>query len=193
MKRFPSGTTTIATIKQYLRKLTVSGIKPDMILLDYIDCVQSTRHSDDISTSEGQTMREFESLISEIDVAGWVCTQANRSAVTSDIVEANQMGGSFKKAQIGHFIMSIAKKLDQRDEGTASIAILKSRFGKDGITFPDSIFNNATMHIELKSNGGLNFGGMMNKRKEDEQNIANKALRTAQAINKVKENKEKEE
>lgn len=193
MKRFPSGTTTIPMIKQYLRKLTVSGIKPDMILLDYIDCVQSTRHSDDISTSEGQTMREFESLISEIDVAGWVCTQANRSAVTSDIVEANQMGGSFKKAQIGHFIMSIAKKLDQRDEGTASIAILKSRFGKDGITFPDSIFNNATMHIELKSNGGLNFGGMMNKKKEDEQNRVNLALRTKQAVNKLTENKDKEE
>ena len=32
--------TTIPHIKQYLRKLTSSGSKPDIVFVDYIDCIQ---------------------------------------------------------------------------------------------------------------------------------------------------------
>jgi hypothetical protein len=59
------------------------------------------------------------------------------------------MGGSIKKGQIGHFIVSIAKTLDQKKEGTATMAILKSRFGIDGEVLEDVIFNNGTMQINM--------------------------------------------
>jgi hypothetical protein len=67
-------------------------------------------------------------------------------------VEADQMGGSIKKGQIGHFIVSIAKNLDQKENGTATIANLKSRFGKDGIIFEDIVFDNARIQIDMGQN-----------------------------------------
>ena len=167
LKKFPSSDTTMTTIKQYIRKQIASGFKPDIILLDYIDCVQPSKKVDDVNVGEGQVMREFESMLAEFEMAGWTAVQGNRSAISSTIVESDQMGGSIKKGQIGHFIVSIAKSLEQKENGTANMAILKSRFGKDGLVFEDIIFNNGTIQIEMngKSNNAISVGNLKNNNK----------------------------
>ena len=156
LKKFSSDGTTIPMIRQYIRKLIAQGLRPDIVLLDYIDCVQTSKHYDDANVGEGSVMRQFETMLSELDLAGWTAVQGNRGSITAEVVEANQMGGSIKKGQIGHFIVSIAKTLDQKENGTATMAILKSRFGKDGIIFKDMLFDNGTIQIEM---GDSKVGG----------------------------------
>lgn len=148
LKRMPSDGTTIPHIRQYLKKLISNGIKPDVIFLDYIDCVQPTKQFKDEFSGEGNVMRQFETMVSELGVAGWTAVQGNRSAIGAELVEANMMGGSIKKGQIGHFILSAAKTLEQKEEGRATLAILKSRFGKDGVVFEDILFDNGTLVID---------------------------------------------
>jgi replicative DNA helicase len=148
LKKMSSDGTTVPHIKQYLRKLISSGIKPDIVFLDYIDCVQPTKQFKDEFSGEGNVMRQFETMLSELDIAGWTAVQGNRSAIGADLVEANMMGGSIKKGQIGHFILSVAKTLDQKEEGRATLAVLKSRFGRDGVVFTDIVFDNGTLNID---------------------------------------------
>jgi len=152
LKKFPSDGTTIPMIKAYLRKLIAQGMRPDIVLLDYIDCVVPSKHYDDVNVGEGAIMRQFESMLAELDIAGWTAVQGNRSSIKAEIVEADQMSGSIKKGMIGHFIVSIAKTLDQKEAGTATMAILKSRFGHDGLIFPDIIFDNSRIQIEMGEN-----------------------------------------
>jgi hypothetical protein len=152
LKKFPSDGTTIPIIRQYIRKKIAEGFKPDVVLLDYIDCVEPSRRFDDVFSGEGSVMRQFESMLSEFEIAGWTAVQGNRSSIKANVVEADQMGGSIKKGQIGHFIVSIAKNLDQKENGTATMAILKSRFGKDGIIFEDIVFDNARIQIDMGQN-----------------------------------------
>ncbi|TXG79417.1 MAG: hypothetical protein E6R13_09875 [Spirochaetes bacterium] len=154
LKKFSSDGTTIPVIRQYIRKLIAQGFRPDIVLLDYIDCVEPSRKFDDVNAGEGSVMRQFETLLSELDIAGWTAVQGNRSSISADVVEANQMGGSIKKGQIGHFIVSIAKNLDQKEAGTATMAILKSRFGKDGLIFQDIRFDNARIQIDMGESKG---------------------------------------
>lgn len=155
LKKFPSDGTTIPIIRQYIRKLIAQGFRPDIVLLDYIDCVQNSKKVDDaVNVGEGIIMRQFETMLSELDIAGWTAVQGNRSAIDSEVVQANQIGGSIKKGQIGHFIVSIAKTLDQKEAGTATMAILKSRFGKDGVIFSNIIFDNARIQIDMGENKG---------------------------------------
>lgn len=149
LKKFSSDGTTIPMIRQYIRQQIASGFRPDLITLDYIDCVTPSKKFDDVNAGEGAVMRQFEAMLAELDLAGWTAVQGNRSSISAEVVEANQMGGSIKKGQIGHFIVSIAKTLDQKDEGTATMAILKSRFGKDGMIFPNIVFDNARIQIEM--------------------------------------------
>jgi hypothetical protein len=154
LKKFSSDGTTMPIIKQYIRKLTAQGFKPDMVLLDYIDCVEPSKTYTDANIGEGSVMRQFESMLSELDIAGWTAVQGNRGSIGAEVVHANQMGGSIKKGQIGHFIVSIAKTLDQKENSKATMAILKSRFGKDGIVFEDIKFDNASIQIDMGDNKG---------------------------------------
>jgi hypothetical protein len=149
LKRFPSDGTTIKTIRKYIEKKISEGFRPDILLLDYIDCVQPSRKFDDVYSGEGNVMREFETMLSDFNIAGWTFVQGNRSSIKAEVVEADQIGGSIKKGQIGHFIMSIAKSLSQKDSGHANIAILKSRFGKDGLVFQDCVFDNGRIQIDI--------------------------------------------
>lgn len=154
MKKFSSDGTTIPIIRNYIRKLIAQGFKPDIVLLDYIDCVEPSKKFTDANVGEGSVMRQYESLLSEFDIAGWTAVQGNRSSIKADVVEADQIGGSIKKGQIGHFIVSIAKTLDQKEAGTATMAILKSRFGKDGLVFQDIRFDNARIQIDMGDSKG---------------------------------------
>jgi hypothetical protein len=65
------------------------------------------------------------------------------------------MGGSIKKAQIAHVIVSVAKTLEQKEHNLATIALLKSRIGKDGIVFENCKFNNELLIIDTESQNTL--------------------------------------
>lgn len=154
LKKFSSDGTTIPVIRQYIRKLIATGFKPDLVLLDYIDCVEPSKKYDDVNAGEGSVMRQFEAMLVELDMAGWTAIQGNRSSIKAEIVEADQMGGSIKKAQIAHFVLSVAKTLDQKENNTATMAILKSRFGKSGEVFENIRFDNASIQIDMGTNQG---------------------------------------
>ena len=157
LKKMPSDGTTINHIKQYLRKLTSNGTKPDVVFVDYMDCVVPTKQFKDEYAGEGNVMRQFETMISELDVVGWTAVQGNRSSIGADVVKADMIGGSIKKGQIGHFIISVAKTLEQKEDGTATMAILKSRFGKDGVIFEDILFDNGSLKIDTSQSSDVSF------------------------------------
>ena len=167
LKKFSSDGTTIPIIRQYIRKLIAQGFRPDIVLLDYIDCVEPSKKFDDVNAGEGSVMRQFEAMLSDLDIAGWTAVQGNRSSIKAELVEADQMGGSIKKAQIGHFVVSIAKTLDQKKDNTATMAILKSRFGQSGLVFQDILFDNAKVQIDM--NKGLNVGRSQVEYKSDKE------------------------
>lgn len=180
LKKFSSDGTTIPIIKQYIRKLIAQGFKPDIVILDYIDCVEPSRRYDDANVGEGSVMRQFESLLSELDIAGWTAVQGNRTSIGAEVVQANQMGGSIKKGQIGHFIVSIAKTLDQKENGTATMAILKSRFGKDGLVFENIRFDNAKIQIDMGNSKGA---------RSNSEHKKNQAVKEQTRINEVMGNR----
>jgi len=78
LKKMDSTNTTMTTIKTYVRKLISSGFKPDLILIDYIDCIKPSQKYDDVNVGEGMVMRELESMLSEFDIASWTAVQGGR-------------------------------------------------------------------------------------------------------------------
>jgi hypothetical protein len=186
LKKFSSDGTTIPIIRTYIRKLTAQGFKPDIVLLDYIDCVEPSKKFTDINAGEGSVMRQYETLLSEFEIAGWTAVQGNRSSIKADVVEADQMGGSIKKGQIGHFIVSIAKTLDQKEAGTATMAVLKSRFGRDGLIFKDIRFDNSRIQIDLgDSTGARTYSEQKEDKKLGERKVLNQVMDAVQSKNNI--------
>ena len=120
-----------------------------------------------------------------MDMVGWTAAQGNRSSISSDVVTTDQMGGSIKKAQVGHVIISIAKTLQQKELGLATIAITKSRIGQDGIVFENCKFDNEFLEIDTAQS--QTFLGIEEDKEQRNRDRVSQALqRREQIINKNK-------
>jgi replicative DNA helicase len=173
LKKLPSDTVTMLQIKNQIRKMVADGTKIDMVLLDYIDCVVPDKHLGDEWKSEGSVMRAFEAMCHEMNLVGWTATQGNRASISSEVVTTDQMGGSIKKAQVGHVIITVAKTLQQKELKLATIAITKSRIGDDGVVFENCKFDNAMIDIDTESS--MTFLGI-EEQKEERQRLRVKEL-----------------
>jgi replicative DNA helicase len=169
LKKLPSDSLTLGQIKSQVRKIIAEGTKIDLIVMDYIDCVAAEKNfSGDEWKSEGNIMRQFEAMCYEFDVAAWTATQGNRSSISSEVVTTDQMGGSIKKAQVGHVIISVAKTLQQKELGLATIAITKSRLGQDGVVFENCKFDNKLLEISTEqTNTFLGFEENKEEKRRD--------------------------
>jgi replicative DNA helicase len=180
--KLASDNVTISEIKNKVRKLISDGFKIDLLLIDYVDCISPERSvNGEEWKGEGSIMRSLESMTGEFDIAIWTATQGNRESISSEVVNSDQMGGSIKKAQIAHVILSIAKTLEQKENNLATLTLLKSRIGRDGVIFQNCKFNNEYLVIDTDSqNTLLGF---------EEQKVQERAARVSEVYRKAQEKK----
>jgi len=180
--KLASDNVTISEIKNKVRKLISDGFKIDLLLIDYVDCISPERSiNGEEWKGEGSIMRSLESMTGEFDIAIWTATQGNRESISSEVVNSDQMGGSIKKAQIAHVIVSIAKTLEQKENNLATLTLLKSRIGRDGVIFQNCKFNNEYLVIDTDTqNTLLGF---------EEQKVQERAIRAADVYKRTQERK----
>ena len=179
LSKLPSDNITISEIKSKIRKMISEGFKPDLVLIDYVDCISPERSVDGEEwKGEGSIMRSLESMTSEFNIAIWTATQGNRGSISSEVVTGDQMGGSIKKAQIAHIILSIGKTLEQKESNLATLTLLKSRVGKDGIIWQNCKFDNQFLVIDTESQNTLL--GHEHQQEERRSNRAAEVFRKAQ-------------
>ena len=151
IKKFSQENTTITDVRNWMLSHEKKfGYKFDMLVLDYLDCLESHKKTADRNEAELAIIKGFETLSSDFDIPAWTAIQSNRSGFDAEYVEAHQSGGSIKRIQKAHFFMSVAKTPDQKVSQLANIRIIKARFAADGQTFENCIFNNDTMEIRIE-------------------------------------------
>lgn len=151
LKRFNTGTKRASDIEKYIKKLRNRGFSPDLVIIDYFECLipeKSSYNQEKDYARETVTMRRIENIAKNLNIAIWIPTQGNRGSVTSpDVVTMDQVGGSFTKAQICQVVISIARSLDDIDKNKATLAVLKNRNGKSGAIFEGIRYDNGTSTI----------------------------------------------
>ena len=150
IKRFSQEDTTMKDIRAWIiRYQKKHGFKFDIVVLDYLDCLESHRKTADRTEAELVVIKSFEAMASDFNIPCWTAIQTNRTGINAELVEAYQSGGSIKRLQKAHFFMSVAKTPEQKEAHLANIQIIKARFAQDGQIFKDCIFNNDTMKIVI--------------------------------------------
>ena len=150
-----SGEVSASDIKAKVKQLIASGFKPDLIIVDYFECLKlekSTSIEDKEYTREGLTMRKLETIGKEFNLAIWCPVQGTKDSFNQQIVGMSQAGGSVKKVQIGHVIISFARTEQMRIENKINIFISKFRPGR--ITknqFLGVTFNNGTTKFDFST------------------------------------------
>ena len=151
LKHFATGMKSASDIGIFIKRLMNTGFKPDLVIIDYFECLAPEKggySSDTAWDREGRTMRRIENLAKELDVAIWVTTQGNKGSFnSSDVVTMDQAGGSVKKVQVAQVVISIARSLDDIDNSRATLGVLKNRSGKSGNVYHNVYFNNGTSTV----------------------------------------------
>jgi replicative DNA helicase len=145
------GAPTIPNIEKWiLNYQKLFGIKFDLLCLDYLDCCDSHKPTHgDRNEAELVVVKAFEALVGDLNIPGWTAVQGNRTAIRSEYVHGDQMGGNIKRAQKTHFLFSVAKSQEQKQDNLANVQIIKSRMTKDGQMYENAIYNNDTLEIKL--------------------------------------------
>ena len=172
IKKFSQEDTTMKDIRNWTERYQKKwGYKFDIIVLDYLDCVDSHKFTKDRNEAELVIIKSFEAMAGDFNIPCWSAIQSNRTGFDAEFVEAHQSGGSIKRIQKAHFFMSVAKTPEQKEAHLANIRIIKARFAADGQTFRDCIFNNDTMKIVIEDSRYANAKVYQGLKKYGEKDI----------------------
>ena len=171
--RFSQEDTTIYDIKNWIaRQEKKFGYKYDMIVLDYLDCLEPNKKEKELLSAELQIIKSFEAMAADYDIPCWSAIQTNRSGFNAEFVELQSTGGNIKRIQKSHFVMSIAKPDKSDNSNLANMKILKARFAEDGHEFKECIFNNDSLEIRVTDRKYLS-GLKVKKYEEDDLEKSN--------------------
>ena len=147
IKYYPTKSTGVMGIKAHIEKTIMLGNTPDLIVIDYGDLLKVNTKKDKHEALE-ELYEEMRGMAGEYNVPVWTASQAGRSALEDDVIEADKIASSYGKVMVADFLMSLSRKVEDKLSGTGRGHVIKNRFGPDGITLPSKINTN---------NGQFNF------------------------------------
>lgn len=141
IKYYPTKSVGVMGIKAHIEKTIMLGKTPDLIIVDYADLLKVNSKKDKHEALE-DLYEELRGMAGEYNVPVWTATQANRSALEDDIIEADKIASSYGKVMVSDFLMSLSRKVEDKMSGTGRCHVIKNRFGPDGVTLPCKINTN---------------------------------------------------
>ena len=140
VKYYPTKSVGIMGLKAHIEKSAMLGKQPDLVIVDYADLLKVSNKDKHEALEE--LYEELRGMAGEYDIPVWTATQAGRSSLEDDIIEADKIASSYGKVMVSDFIMSLSRKVQDKLSGTGRVHIVKNRFGPDGVTLPSKINTN---------------------------------------------------
>ena len=141
IKYYPTKSVGIMGLKAHVEKTIMQGKSPDLIIVDYADLLKVNTKKDKHEALE-ELYEELRGMAGEYKIPIWTASQAGRSALEEDIIEADKIASSYGKVMVADFLMSLSRKVEDKLSGTGRGHVIKNRFGPDGITLPSKINTN---------------------------------------------------
>lgn len=151
IKYFPIKTVSANSLKMHMERVQMlTGVKIDMLIVDYADLlVPMVSNKNANSYSEmGSVYEELRTVAGETGVVCWSCSQSNRQGNEEKIIQAHNVADSYRKIMTGDFVLSLSRRMEDKQQATGRIHVLKNRFGADGMTFPIK-FNASNGQVDI--------------------------------------------
>jgi hypothetical protein len=141
IKYYPTKTATVTMISAHIDKCIMQGFTPDLILVDYADLLRDTSSKGAVRNDImlGNIYEDLRGMAGTYQIPVYTASQANRSALEEDIIEADKIAESYSKVMVADFVVSLSRKVADKISGTGRWHVIKNRFGPDGLTFPSKM------------------------------------------------------
>lgn len=148
IKYYPTKTASCSTIRAHIEKMIMMGKKPDLVIVDYADLLRGAVARKEMRHELESIYEDLRGVAGEYEVPMFTASQANRSALEQDVIEADKISESYSKVMIADFVLSLSRKVTDKIAGTGRWHIIKNRFGPDGLTLPAKMnMSNGQIHI----------------------------------------------
>lgn len=150
IKEYAPKSATIPTIKAHVQQCIEDGIRPDLIIIDYIDYLKPSskvRYSERKDEVDDVYIGS-KALAKELQVPVLSPSQVNRMGARDTVVEGDKAAGSYDKMMVADASFSLSRTKEDKVLGTGRIHIMKNRFGPDGITYGVKL-DTANGHMEF--------------------------------------------
>ena len=175
IKFFPIKTVSPQTLKLHVERIQMlSGIKIDMIIVDYADLLRpalADKNANSYSEA-GSVYEELRAVAGELQLPIWSASQSNRGAHEENVIQAHNVADSYRKIMTGDFVLSLSRKMEDKQSSTARIHVIKNRFGADGMTFP-TMFNSSNGDIRVYESGTPEAVDIQKKMSDSEDSTKN--------------------
>lgn len=135
IKQFPAGTLSLSGLESHLERYILSGIKPDIVILDYPELMEIPFSK---TMAEHKVLGEFyknlKGLASKLNIALWGADQTNRGGSQQEVIQNESVSSAYAKLFALDFVMTVSRRLANKNNNTAKLHIAKSRLGLDGMT-----------------------------------------------------------
>ena len=137
IKYWPTKAASVQTLASHLKQLELQEINPDIVLVDYADILMGFGKEKRFVLES--IYEDLRALAGEANIPIWTASQANRSSLEEEIIDATKVSEAYSKIMIADFVISMSRKIEDKVGKTARFHIIKNRFGIDGITFPSKM------------------------------------------------------
>lgn len=135
IKQYPTRTITASTMRAHIEKMSYTGIKPDLIVVDYAGIIRSSERYDLPRLEMQCVIQELRKLAQELTIPLWTALQSNKEGAKSDIIDVTNMAESYGQASEADFVLGLQRKSEQKSTGYGNLFLAKSRLGIDGIQY----------------------------------------------------------
>jgi len=142
IKYYPTRAASVITISAHLKQLELKNIIPDLVIVDYADILKDVSGMREVRHQLGSIYEDLRGMAGEFKVPVWTASQANRSALEEEVIDATKVAEAYSKVMTADFVLSISRQAQDKLSHTARCHIIKNRFGIDGITYPMSMNTN---------------------------------------------------
>jgi len=142
IKYYPTRAASVNTLAAHLKQMEIQEIKPDVVIVDYADILKPTAFYKEKRHATGETYENLRGMAGEFNIPVWTASQANRSSLEEDVIDASKVSEDYSKVMTADFVMSVSRKVEDKIANTGRFHVIKNRFGVDGITFPANINTN---------------------------------------------------
>lgn len=141
IKEYPTKSVGVSTILAHASLANTMGYPVDMVVIDYADILSPGNHGNNANSyvEQGGIYEDLRGLAGELGVPVWTASQASRSSLEDNIIEAQKVADSYRKIMTADFVISLSRKATDKVSNTGRFHVIKNRFGPDGLTFPSRV------------------------------------------------------
>jgi len=132
IKKLPEGGTTANDLRAYLKQYELeTGIKPDVVIVDYLDLmypINKRIDPSDMFVKDKYTSEELRGLACDLDVICATASQLNRQSIAANgEFDQSHIAGGISKINTADNVFAIYSTLAMKERGVYQLIFLKTR------------------------------------------------------------------